>query len=137
MFHFETRTENKHSDFRDIIKYDTHVRFSRLTMHSEIRFLILMKNTACVDEYGFSVCNFPFENIGWKNTFCCQTERTKCMTETVTKYVWSSPGRTFSLQLNKKGAQEQKQTKLPQEPILLIAVICQCLKCVVGRCGEL
>ena len=58
MFHFETRTENKHSDFRDIIKYDTHVRFSRLTMHSEIRFLILMKNTACVDEYACSVCDF-------------------------------------------------------------------------------
>ena len=69
MSHFETRTENKHSDFRDIIKYDTHVRFSRLTMHSEIRFLILMKNTACVDEYGFSVCNFHLRTSDVKTRF--------------------------------------------------------------------
>ena len=38
---------------------------------------------------------------------------------------------------NKKRAQDQKQTKLSQEPIRLIVVICQCLKCVVGRFGEL
>lgn len=58
MINFETWIQNKHSYFRDVIKHDTRVRFTPLIMHSEIRFLILMKNTARVEEDRFSVCDF-------------------------------------------------------------------------------